>query len=168
MPKKINRQYIIYSIAIVLMGMVGFVYHKTVTQQVNEYDAVKPLHNIHQMQIIFAQCDARLAFYYYEGNFSDNARIDMIDRYDIFTDYLDLLNSNNDLGDDDEILSLLAELKLFITQWRLVLDKIFVETADYQSILPLTNSINHLLEALANRQDELLKIRFNRTNDFER
>ncbi len=113
--KYIKRQYITYSIVIVsaLLLVVIFTYHQAPKQQVNHYDEAKPLHNIHQMQIIFAQLDARLAFYYYEGNFSDNARIDMIDRYDMFTDYLDLLNSNNDLGDDAEILSLLAELKPF-------------------------------------------------------
>ncbi|MCH9852931.1 MAG: hypothetical protein K0U45_05440 [Alphaproteobacteria bacterium] len=165
MNKKTNRQYIYVTLSTLLLsGMIGFIaYHKASPQQVNAFDATKPLHNIHQMQIIFAKIDARLAFYYYEGNFSDNARIDVSDRYDMLNDYLDLL-----MSDDDEISSLLAELKPFITQWRLVLDKIFVETADYQSILPLSNSINHLLEALENRQEDLLKIRFNRVNDFER
>ena len=155
---KMKTQYIYVILSALLL--VSVFYHLSPQQQANHYDAVKPLHHIHQAQIIFAQADARLAFYYYEGNFSDNARIDMTDRYDMFTDYLDLLES-----DDDEILS---ELQPFITQWRLVLDKIFNQTADYQSILPLARSINDLLETLANRQDELLKIRFNRINDFER
>ncbi len=160
MNKKRQYIYVILS-AVLVVGIIA--YHQTAKPQANQYDAVKPLHHIHQMQIIFAQADARLAFYYYEGNFSDNAHIDISDRYDMFTDYLDLLES-----DDDEILSLLSDLQPFITQWRLVLDKIFNETADYQSIHPLANSINHLLESLENRQDELLKIRFNRVNDFER
>ena len=168
MTKKTQRNiktHYIYSAVIMsaLLFVSVITYHQLTPKQANHYDAVKPLHHIHQIQIIFAQADARLAFYYYEGDFSDNARIDMTDRYDMLNDYLDLLKS-----DDTEILSLSSELQPFITQWRLVLDKIFNETADYQSILPLANRINQLLEALANRQDELLKIRFDRPNDFER
>ena len=160
---KVKTHYI-YSAVILLMGIIATItYHQTTKPQANHYDAVKPLHHIHQMQIIFSQADAKLAFYYYEENFSDNAQIDISDRYDMFTDYLDLLNS-----DDAEIVSLLSELQPFIIQWRLVSDKIFNETADYQSIHPLANRINQLLESLANRQDEMLKIRFNRVNNFER
>ena len=122
--------------------------------KIEAQQAYQLLDEIRTIQIAFAKLDGKLAQYDAQQNFSQNAYLDVTDGYDIIVDYVELLNLT-----DEESLTMMAELQLYMAQWVLVRDKIFAGTADYHGMMPLAHHTHQLLAKLAMRERTLLKNR---------
>ncbi len=112
-------------------------------QNIQNFDFI---YHAHQQ---FLTMDNQLANYAYDGNFSENARLDMMDSYDIFTDYISVLQQD---VTDEEARVILTQMMPFLAQWLLVRDKIFAGTADRHGIIPLSTKIDGFLSNLARLQ----------------